>query len=74
MTPAKPLPLETPVTSTMSPASNRSPIEKTWPTVTSSTLSTRNSRIVATLGRSLSWPVSGLFSFLETSVPIWTAV
>ena len=74
MWPAKPLPLETPVTSTWSPAANRSLSEKVWPTVKSSTLSTRNSRIVATLGRSLSWPVSGLFSFLLTSVPIWTAV
>ena len=57
------------MTSTSSPALNRSPIDTVWPTSKSSTLvdaelADRASDWAA-LGRSLSWPASGLVSFLR---------
>ena len=61
MVPAKPLPFETPVTSTLSPSSNRL-TSSVWPTSYSDTSSSRNSRACLTGGRPSSWPARGLVS------------
>ena len=73
MVPAKPLPFDVPVTSMTSPASKKE-TSSVWPTSYPLASSTRNSRMTATFGRSLSWPASGFVSFLDGSTPIWTAV